>query len=59
MSMPVPQGEVLKISQQVTHTQASARGFAGVGRADPFLGCSDAVIKQSKCVECCGMSGNS
>lgn len=47
MSMPAPQGEVLKISQQVTHTQASARGFARVRRTDSFLGCSDAVIKKA------------
>lgn len=47
MSMPVPQGEVLKISQEVTHTQASARSFARVRGADSFLGCSDAVVEKA------------
>lgn len=44
MSSSIPHGEVLKVSQEVTHTEASARCFAGVGRSDSLLGCSDAVI---------------
>lgn len=55
MSMSVPHGEVLKISQEVTHAQASARRFARVRRTDSFFGCSDAVIKKKnmwKVAEC-------
>lgn len=44
MSFSIPYGEVLKVSQEVTHTEASAGCFAGVRRSDSLLGCSDAVM---------------
>lgn len=43
MSSSIPDGEVLEVSQEVAHTEASARCFAGVGRSDSLLGGSDAV----------------
>lgn len=46
--IPVPHGEVLKVTQQVTHTQASARCFAGVCRSNALLGCSNAFIMKHK-----------
>lgn len=45
----LPCREILKVSQEVTHTEASARCFAGVCRSDAFLGCSDAA-KESQFV---------
>lgn len=47
MSSSIPYGEVLKVSQKVTHTEASARCFAGVRRSNSLLGCSDAVIENA------------
>lgn len=47
MSFSIPYGEILKVSQEVTHTEAGARCFAGVRRSDSLLGCSDAVIRNA------------
>ena len=40
--------EVLKVTKEVTHTEASARCFAGVRRSDALLGCSNAFIMKHK-----------
>lgn len=41
----VPHGEVLKVRQEVTHTEAGARRFAGVCRSDALLGGSNAAAQ--------------
>lgn len=46
----LPCGEILKVSQEVTHAEASARCFAGVRRSDALLGRSDAA-KESQFVK--------
>lgn len=39
---PRPHREVLKVPQQVTHTEAGAGSFAGVCGSNAFPGCSNA-----------------
>lgn len=42
----LPSREVFKVSQEVTHTQTSARCFAGVCRTNALLRCSNAVMQK-------------
>lgn len=44
----LPRRKVLEVTQEVTHTEAGARCFAGVRRSNALLGCSNAVIMQHK-----------
>ena len=44
----LPHRKVLEVAQEVTHTEAGARCFAGVRRSDALLGCSNAVVMKPK-----------
>lgn len=41
-SASIPRGKVLEVTQEVTHTKAGARRFAGVGGSNALLGGSNA-----------------